>query len=533
MLGEVEPPAAVRPVRKEATVFRQMTRRRFLQAAAVSGAGLSGVPSLGRARAGENRSAPEPIRFGPDLEPIVRLIEDTPRKNCIAALVGQLRAGLPYRRFLAAVFLAALRKQNSHHSVYLVHSAHQVSLDVRAQDRLLPLFWAVDHFKWHQERFPTPALSPLRGALPAPEKAESEFHEAMQRNDSERAERAAAALARSAGARQAFESFWQYCCRDISLIGHRAISVTSCWRSLETIGWQQAESVLRFVVYNLHTTNGGPDRYYRANLARVDKAMGKLPAGWSVGRPDRGVTAEVFALVRQGQSERACDLAVRLLAEGRGAQALWDALNVAAAELLILHASDIGMGGRPLHLNTTMNAAHYAFQTSSAPRTRLLILLQATAWVGDFIRVHLGDKLLNDTRPVDLRGARPPDKAANAVPELFEQLPPRTYDSRTRGGYALVKREARYELGRKVFAVVNQDPQAAVQYMQAARNWLCAKAAVEAHEFKLPAALFEDYELVSREWRPRLLAASAHWLHGSQSPDSELFQQARQALQKR
>jgi hypothetical protein len=69
--------------------------------------------------------------------------------------------------------------------------------------------------------------------------------------------------------------------------------------------------------------------------------------------------------------------------------------------------------------------------------------------------------------------------------------------------------------------------------MQAARSWLCAKAVVEAHEFKLPAALFEDYELVSPQWRPRLLAASAHWLHGSQSRDSEMFMQARHALQKR
>jgi hypothetical protein len=68
--------------------------------------------------------------------------------------------------------------------------------------------------------------------------------------------------------------------------------------------------------------------------------------------------------------------------------------------------------------------------------------------------------------------------------------------------------------------------------MQVARGWLCAKATVEAHEYKLPAALFEDYEMVSPAWRPRLLAASAHWLHGPQSPDSRLLQQAREALRR-
>ena len=40
----------------------------------------------------------------------------------------------------------------------------------------------------------------------------------------ELAERAAVSLARSAGARQAFDVFWQYGCRDGSLIGHRAIA---------------------------------------------------------------------------------------------------------------------------------------------------------------------------------------------------------------------------------------------------------------------------------------------------------------------
>jgi len=474
------------------------------------------------------------VRFSPDIEPIVQLIEETPREKCVAALAGQLRAGLPYRRFVAAVFLAALRKQNSHHSVYLVNSAHQLSQELSNQERLLPLFWAVDHFKWDQQKFPMPALRPLKGPLPDPEKAESELHEAIQQSDKERAERAATALARSEGTRQAFETFWQYGCRDVSLIGHRAIAVTSSWRTLETIGWQHAEPVLRFVVHNLLTTNGGPDRYYLPNLARVDKVLGKLPAGWSVGRADRGATAEGFALLRQGQSELTCELAVKQLAGGVGVQPLWDALHIAAAELLILHATDTGIAARPLHANTTVNALHFAFNASSDPRVRLLIMLQATAWVGDFVRSHLVDQGLSETKPVDLGGDRPPASAAEAVQELFEQLPPRTYDlsSKTKGGYALVKRDARTELGRKVFALVNRESAAAGHYMQEARRWLCVKAAVEAHEFKLPVALFEDYELVSPEWRPRLLAASAHWLHGPQSPDSPVLQEARQEIQK-
>jgi hypothetical protein len=507
-----------------------MTRRFFLQALGSASAPATGAFYASRAQAAETDPS---IRFSPDLEPIVRLIEETPRDKCVGVLAGQVRAGLPYRRFLSAVFLAALRKQDSHHSVYLVNSAHQVSLDLNSKDRLIPLFWALDHFKWDQDRFPMPAVRPITGALPSTEKAGSEFHEAMRASDEERAGRAIAAWARGGDARRAFDTLWQYGCRDMSLIGHRAISVTSCWRTLETIGWQEAEPVLRFVVRNLIGSKGAPDRYYHPNLERVEKALDKLPAGWLVGGADAGTTLELFALLRQGQSEAACELAVKQLEGVFGAQPLWDALHIAAAELLILHPASSGMAMRPLHTNTTVNALHFAYNASAAPGVRLLILLQATAWVGAFIRAHLGEQRLAETKPVDLGGVRPDAPGEEAVQDLFEQLPPRIYDHtpKTPGGYLHINRQDRAELGRKVFALVNQDTANAARYMQAARSWLCVKAAFEAHEVKLPPALFEDYELVSPQWRARLLAASAHWLHGSQSPDSQLLQEVRQEIQ--
>src|SRR4051794_29986424 len=121
-----------------------LTRRRFLRTAGAGCAalelpGLSGLLSVSPARSDEAKVTPEIVRFGPDIEPVVRLIEETPRDRCVAALVERLRGGLPYRRFLAAAFLAAVRKGDSHHSVYLACSAHQVSLDLRPEERLLPL----------------------------------------------------------------------------------------------------------------------------------------------------------------------------------------------------------------------------------------------------------------------------------------------------------------------------------------------------------------------------------------------------------
>lgn len=250
-------------------------------------------------------------------------------------------------------------------------------------------------------------------------------------------------------------------CRDLGFIGHRAISLTSCWRALETIGWQHAEPVLRFVVRDLM----GQDQYYPGNVTRVDRQLAQLPPGWVAGIANRGATLDLVGLLRQGKSAEACDLACKQLADGIGAQPIWDALHVSAAELMILHASASGMAGRPIHLNTAVNALHYAFVAGMSDRTRLLVLLQAVAWAGDFIRVQVGAKNLERTQLTELEGAALPATVEEAVAEIFSLLPPHTYqfDSRTKTGtgHLLVDPAARVEPMRKVFALLTKHPEAA------------------------------------------------------------------------
>src|SRR6516164_11075141 len=172
------------------------TRRRFLQTVAgAASLGLPDLPLLGELAAFGAEPPPATVRFGRDLEPVVRLIEDTPRDRCVAVFIDQLRRGLPYRRFLAAVFFAGVRRHRSHHDVYKIHSVHQVSLDARPEERLLPLFWALHGYKKHQEDFPRPLLTELKGPLPTPEMAGVELADAMDRFDADRAERALVALA--------------------------------------------------------------------------------------------------------------------------------------------------------------------------------------------------------------------------------------------------------------------------------------------------------------------------------------------------
>jgi len=510
------------------------TRRRFLQTVAgAASLGLPNLPLLGELAAFGAEPPPATMRFGPDLEPVVRLIEETSRDKCVAVFIDQLRRGLPYRRFLAAVFFAGVRRHRSHHDVYKIHSVHQVSLDARPEERLLPLFWALHGYKKHQEDFPRSLLTELKGALPAPEKAGVELADAMERSDANRAERALVALARNQGARQTLEQLWVYGLRNLGAGGHAAILVANCFRALETIGWQEAEQALRFMVQDLYLLNAvKPDLHWQSNAEHADRHLDKLPPTWGAGKADAAATRELFALLREGKAEPACELTVKQLLRGVSGQALWDAVHLATAELMVRHKSGWGLASRPLHANTSTNALHYAFRTCINPRTRLLALLQAVAWAAGRTRGDLAD--LRDVKIAELSAAKLPAKAEDAVAEVFALLPSRTYRWDAEGKKAVLgygKREEADEACRKVFVLARQRPEVVPLFLQAAHSWLCRKANDDAHEYKFLAAILEDAAWVSPAWQPHLLAASVHYFHGKQTPDNPVMQHVQEALQ--
>lgn len=513
-----------------------VTRRRFLQTVAgAASLGLPDMPLLGELAAFGAEPPPATMRFGPDLEPVVRLIEDTPRDKCVAVFIDQLRCGLPYRRFLAAVFFASVRRHRSHHDVYKIHSVHQVSMDARPEERLLPLFWALHGYKKHQEDFPRPLLTELKGALPAPEKAGAELADAMDRFDADRAERALVTLARNQGARLTMEQLWVYGLRNLGAGGHAAILVANCFRALEAIGWSEAEQALRFVVQDLYLLSAEkPGPYWASNADRADRHLGKLPPTWAPGRADPAATRELFALLRDGKAEPACELAVGQLLGGVGGQALWDAVHLATAELMVRHKSGWGLASRPLHANTSTNALHYAFRTCTTPRTRLLALLQAVAWAAGRTGGDLAD--LRDVQITELPAASVPAGAEEAVAEVFALLPCRTYRWDALGKKAVLgygKRDGADEACRKVFVLAGERPEVMPLFERAAHSWLCRKANDDAHEYKFLAAILEDAACVSPAWRPHLLAAAVHYFHGEQTPDNPVSQQVQEALRQK
>ena len=510
------------------------TRREFLLTTAgtasvglADGAMLRGLAAFGA------EPPPKRVHFGPDLEPIVRLIEETPLDDCVRVFVAELRRGLPYQRFLAASLFAGIRRIRSHHEVYKIHSIHQVATQARPQERLLPLFWGLHGYKQRQADFPLPAMTELRGVLPPADQADAVFRDALQRGDPHQAETAIVAMGRALGARPTMEWLWPLGCRNGSAGGHMAISLANSFRALETIGWQQAEPALRFVARDWFALGyAQPDRYYEPNRARVEAHLGHLPPDWAGKRADRAATRDLLAQIRAGHGERSAELAIQQLRRGTPAQALWDAVHLATAELLIRHRDGWGLASRPLHSNTSTNALHYAFRTAIPPATRLLVLLQAIAWAtdktgGDRASGGLRDLSITDLAPIEL-----PASSEDAVAEIFAQLPLRHYRWDRRRGAILRygRRSDADEACRKAFALTRQRPSAVPLFIQTAHSWLCRKASNDSHEYKFLAAILEDVRRVSPMWQPHLLAASVHYLHGEQSPDNPAIEQAREAL---
>jgi hypothetical protein len=517
------------------------TRRRFIQTiAGTATLGLTDVAMLERLRAFADETSPVPatVQFGPDIEPIVRLIEETPRADCVRILIEQLQKGLPYRRLLAGVFFAGIRRLNSYHDVYKIQPVHQFCTQLRPEERLLPLFWAVDGFKTRQEDWPNKPLTELTGPLPATAEAAAELSGALETADLDTVERALIVLARNRGVDQAREQLYLYGCRNGGAGGHGAIAVASCFRALDAIGWEHAEPVLRIALRDVSALGGKgkPDVHFQPNLARADRDAEKLPRGWHAGEANRPATVELFGLLREGKTNEACDLAVQQLLAGVGAHSIWDALHLATAELMVRHESGWGLASRPLHSNTSTEALRHASRASKSLRTQLLALLQAVAWAADKTSAELQAKSLRDIQILELPRAGLPAKSDEALADIFAQVPPRHYhwDAQKREAVTTYgHRSDADEACRKIFTLTHERPEARPLYIQAALSWMCRKASSDPHEYKFLAAILEEAETASPEWQPHLLAASVHFLHGNQSPDYPAVQQAREALRTR
>lgn len=500
-------------------------RRQFLKSAAGLAIGFQLMPQFtGRSSAAE----PDVVQLSPEIEPLVRLIEDTPRDRVFETVADRLKGGVSYRQFLAALYLAGIRNVNPQppgfkfHCVFVIHAAHQMSLDGPVQDRLLPLFQALDYFKDSQQRDVQEGdfqLRPVKGRLPDGEPAFDEFHAAMDAWDEERADRAITALVRGSSAHQVITALWQYGARDYRNIGHKSVFVANTWRTLQTIGWQHAEPALRSLVLGL--LDFGPDervnefafddQCWKPNVERLaDFSPGSLYTAVQSREANREVTIELLETLRQASPDECCQQTVELLRKGTATgQAVWDAVHLAAGELMMRQPGIYG-----IHTVTSSGGLRYAFE--QAVTQRGLILLQAVGWMAQF-RHFMATKRdgLQDTDILSFSDAHKWKDATVTNADISERIGQDIKQASTLAAAYAVQHGADLSAFRSATA----------------RSVTHKKS--DAHHYKYASAILEDYGRVSPEWRPHLLAASVYYRPGDNAPESPTAGRAQALLAER
>jgi hypothetical protein len=509
-------------------MFGNLTRRDFVTGTARVGAlaavgDLAFLHNLAPVSADEARLTPTKVQLSPDIEPLVRLIEDTPREKLVEAAAQKVREGTSYQQLLAAVFLAGVRSIQARpvgfefHCVLVINSAHLAALASPDRDRWLPLFWSLDNFKQSQAIkkgkgswvMPPPAEP---GQLPTAAEAHPRFVEAMDRWDVEAADRAVSALARTAGAAEIAELFWRYGARDFRDIGHKAIYAANAWRALQTIGWRHAEPVLRSLAFACLNHEGGnpadrdaePDRPWRANLQRVKQ----IRPTWQRGRATPEAATELLQVMRTAPWDEACNEVVKQLNREVDPASVWDGLFLTTGELMMRNPGIIA-----LHGTTSVNALHYAYQTSANDETRRLMMLQAAAFLVMF-RQRLGNRPDHDLRIDTLGKADLAARGPEAVEEIFADAG---------------KDRDHVRAARKALAALEGGAVRAEDVLTAARRLIFIKGS-DSHDYKYSSAALEDYYHASPAWQNRFLASTLFHLKGPKDRDNQLIRQARAAL---
>ncbi|HEX3148904.1 MAG TPA: hypothetical protein VHR66_12555 [Gemmataceae bacterium] len=496
-------------------------RRHFLCTAALGGLGLAGKLPL--VSADDARLDPKVVRLDSEIEPLVRLIEETPRERLLEEVGGRVKKGLSYREALAALFLAGVRNVEPRpsvgfkfHAVLAVNAAHLASLASPDAERWLPIFWGLDNFKSAQaanikDRAGWRMPPVKESSVPPARKARQALVDALEKWDAEAADVAVAGLVRTAGADEVSEVLWKYAPRDFRSIGHKIIFAANARRTLGAIGWQQhAEPVLRSLVYAMMATeNKNPTGDNPVDRpGRVNRELAKtIRAEWLDGKADPAASLELLAAFRQATPDEASKACVALLNQSLSPQTIWDAIFGGAGELLMRRPGIVS-----LHALTTANAIRFAYETSADDETRRWLLLQAATFLTLFRGELAARKEKTDESRIDtLEPLMPKETGVKAIDEIFADVPKNNTTA------------ARKVLG---YLKTNPDPR---PLTDAARRLVFQKGK-DAHDYKFSSAVLEDYAHVSPEWRDRFLAASVFWLKGAGDADTSLVGRTREAL---
>jgi hypothetical protein len=341
------------------------TRRDFL---AEVGRGMLAA-TVGYELAGELGLASDPgeeapLSFGP-LEPLVRLMQETPVGRLVPELVEKLRSGTDLRRLVAAGALANARTFGGEDYVGFhtmmalapaLHMAEELPIDLQPLPVLKVLYRNTSRI---QERGGRKAevLHPVKpAALSEGRRGGEVLREAVRSRNVDSAERTFAALAQGS-VDDAFNGLL-FAVQDNTEV-HRVVLPYRAWDLLGLIGKEQAHALLRQSVRYCvkaeswqHTASWDEPRTLLPKMLEGHKLLDRLPGE----RKAEDSWIEQFSqTLFKSTPEQAADAAAAALAEGMSPSDVGEALTLAANQLVL---RDLGRTPRDEQPGKPLGSVH-------------------------------------------------------------------------------------------------------------------------------------------------------------------------------
>lgn len=396
----------------------QRTRREFLaevgQGMLACSVGYAVAVDLGLTPAlGE--APPAPLEFG-SLEPLVRLMQDTPPDKLLPLLAEHLKQGTELRTLVAGAALANARTFGGQdyvgfHTLMALAPAWHMSQQLEGKRKALPVFKVLyrnagriqehgghDSEVLHAVKLDSGSLNSASG---------EQLREAVRQKDMKLAEQTFARLA-ATSPEQAFNELLIAVQEESEV--HRIVLPYRAWDLLDIVGREHAHTLLRQSVrYCVQNESPKYRENCRAGADELPKLLDQYKlAGKPLGKtiPDSNWVDSMARTIFESEPARAADAVAAALAEGISPDAVGEAMSLAANQLVLRDRGRTEEQARPgkpvgsvhgdsigVHACDSANAWRNMARVSNN-RNAVASLILGTYQVA-FDRARWGDSFLN------------------------------------------------------------------------------------------------------------------------------------------
>ncbi|MSR66072.1 MAG: hypothetical protein EXS24_01705 [Pedosphaera sp.] len=323
------------------------TRREFLtdvsRGAIVASIGVSMASELGFSSAFA-AEASEPLDFGA-IEPLVRLMQETPVAKLLPLLSEKLKAGTELRQLTAAAALANARTFGGEdyigfHTMMALSPALHMSAELTGAQRALPIFKVLYRNTSRIQEKGGRKQEVLQIVKPAPQTDRkvdaAQLRAAVHKKDIVEAEKAFAAIAQDS-ADDAFNHLLHTVGDETEV--HRVALAYRAWDMIDVVGKTHAHTMLRqslryCVKSEAYARAGAPDMP-RNLLPKLLEEHKLLDRALGTRVPDDVWVEQLGQLIFKSTGAQAAAAAAAALAEGFAPAAIGEAISLAANQLIL------------------------------------------------------------------------------------------------------------------------------------------------------------------------------------------------------